>query len=90
MAQLDGTTGGQEVAGWGGATALTPYVEGGAAGALRVLAPRVSSTLLSPLACVCVRKLGPTLGWAIRRAHTQTPMKVLSVCPCLSAPTGNG
>ena len=53
MAQLDGTTGGQEVAGWGGATALTPYVEGGAAGALRMPAPRVSSTLPSPLACFC-------------------------------------
>ena len=70
MAQLDGTTGGQEVAGWGGATALMPCIEGGAACALRMPEPRVSSTLLSPLACVCVRKLGPTLGWAIRvRTH---------------------
>jgi hypothetical protein len=60
MAQLDGTTGGQEVAGWGGATALTPYVEGGAVGALRVPAPRVSSTLPCPLACFCVCNLGPT------------------------------
>ena len=74
--------------GW--ATALTPYVEGGAAGALRMPAPRVSSTLLSPLACFCACKPGQTLASAIRRAHKQAPMKVLSACPCLSATTGNG
>ena len=53
-------------------------------------APRVSSTLLSLLACFCACKPGPTLAWAIRRAHTQTRMKVLSACPCLPAPAGNG
>ena len=51
--QLDGTTGGQQAARWGGATALTPCIEGGAACALRMPEPRVSSTLLSPLACFC-------------------------------------
>ena len=33
---------------------------------------------------------GADHAWAIRRAHKQAPMKVLSACPCLSATTGNG
>ena len=49
---------------------------------------QLDTPLPSRLICVC--KPGPTLAWAIWRAHMQTPMKVWSVCPCLSAPTGNG
>jgi len=89
-AQLDGTIGGQQAARWGGATALTPCIEGGAACALRMPEPRVSSTLLSPLACFCACARWGRRARVIRRAHTQTRMKVLSACPCLPAPAGNG
>ena len=69
-AQLDGTTGGQQAARWGGATALTPCIEGGAACALRMPEPRVSSTLLSPPTCFLhVRKVVPTRACHPARAH---------------------
>ena len=70
-AQLDGTTGGQQAARWGGATALTPCIEGGAACALRMPEPRVSSTLLSPLACFCAWRRKSAFGsWGNRNKNT--------------------
>ena len=67
MAQLDGTTGGQEVAGWGGATALTPRIEGGAADALCLAGPRVRRHFPPPLLIlVQAGQISPAPVWDTR------------------------